>query len=116
LLGNRAALRDAIAAKRAQMACLEAAWVVAAETDIARHLGHAICIDDRGTWDKPTWSRYLAAAEAHEPAFKPRIRRLLDEIASIERLLEAPPRTEQRSRERKSTTVSGGFISDLSHS
>jgi hypothetical protein len=90
LSGNRTALREAVTAKRAQMAAIEAAWVAAAEIDMARHLGHGVRADDRSTWDRATWSRYLAAAEAHEPDFKPRIRRLLTEIESLERLLASP--------------------------
>src|SRR4051794_25505282 len=90
LLGNRAPLRQAIAAKRARIAQLEAAWVAAAEAELARHPRHGIRIDDRATWDRETWTRYLAAAEACEPEFKPPIRRLLDEIAATERLLAAP--------------------------
>ena len=90
LLGNRAPLRNAIAAKRTHIAQLEAAWVAAAEAELAQHPRHGIRIDDRATWDREIWTRYLAAAEACEPEFKPRIRRLLDEIAATERLLAAP--------------------------
>lgn len=46
-------------------------------------------MDDRSTWDKATWSRYLAAA-AHEPDFKPQIMRFLRKINSIETLLAMP--------------------------
>ena len=90
LAGNRAPLQQAIAAKRARMAQLEAAWVAAAELELARHPRHGVRIEERSTWDGETWTRYLAAAEACEPEFKPSIRRLLDEIAATERLLAAP--------------------------
>ncbi|MBV9749386.1 MAG: hypothetical protein JO157_11275, partial [Acetobacteraceae bacterium] len=83
LAGDRGTLRDKLAGKRTQVARLETEWVGAAESDISRHLGHGVRIHDRETWDRPTWTRYLAAAEAHEPLFKPRIRRLLAEIASL---------------------------------
>ncbi len=90
LAGNRTALRDALAAKRATMAALEAEWVSASETDLRRNATGRIRIDDRGTWDKITWDRYLTAATAHEPDYKPRIMRLLREISSLEALLQMP--------------------------
>ena len=88
--GNRAPLMQAIATKRATIAQLEAAWVAAAEAELARHLRHGVRVDDRATWDRETWTGYLAAAEACEPEFKPRIRRLLCEVESLERLLASP--------------------------
>ena len=66
------------------------AWVTAAEADAVRNTIRDVRIDDRGTWDKATWSRYLAAASVHELDFKPRIRRLLREIDSLEKLLAMP--------------------------
>ena len=90
LLGNRQRLRDTLAAKRAAVAALEAAWVAAAEADAARGISRGVRVDDRSTWDKTTWSRYLAAASAHEPDFKPRIMRLLREIENLEKLLGMP--------------------------
>ena len=91
LLGDRSRLTAALAARRASVAELEAAWVAAAETDIVRHLGGGVRIDDRSTWDNATWMRYLTAAEQQEPAFKPRINRLLTEISNLEKLLAMPP-------------------------
>ena len=44
-------------------------------------------MDDRETWDRATWDRYLAAASEHEPDYMPRIRRLLGEITNIDKLL-----------------------------
>jgi hypothetical protein len=90
LSGYRAQLDDALTAKRAAIAGLEAAWVAAAETDAARHAARHVRIDDRATWDKSTWVRYLAAAAVHEPRFKPHIMRLLREISSIETGLAMP--------------------------
>jgi hypothetical protein len=75
-----------LAAKRTAIAGLESAWVAATETDAARHAR----MDDRATWDKSTWVRYLAATAVHEPRFKPRIMRLLREISSIETGLTMP--------------------------
>ena len=90
LLGDRSHLTTSLAARRASVAELEAAWVAAAEADIVRHLGGNVRIDDRSTWDNATWLRYLAAAEQQEPAFKPRIKRLLTEIGNLEKLLAMP--------------------------
>ncbi len=87
LVGNLAQLRAALADKRLLVSRLEAEWVAAAETAIARHLPKHVRLDDRGTWDGPTYHRYLARAERIEPEFKPRLRRLLSEIDSLERLL-----------------------------
>ena len=90
LLGDRLPLRGALATKRAALAALEAAWVTAAEADAVRNSSRDVRMDDRGTWDKATWSRYLAAASAHEPDFKPRIGRQLREIDSLEKLRVVP--------------------------
>lgn len=90
LIGNRTRLRDALAQKRAAVAALEARWVTASERDAARETNRHVRMDNRSTWDKATWSRYLAAAAAHEPDFMPQIARLLREIDSIETLLAMP--------------------------
>ena len=87
LLGDRSRLREALAAKRAQVVSLEAAWVAASEADAARAGNRNVRMDDRSTWDKATWDRNLTAAATHEPDFKPRIMRLLREIDSLEALL-----------------------------
>jgi hypothetical protein len=62
---NHSEFPDALAAKRAAIAILELAWVAVAEADAARGAGRHIRMDDRATWDKPTWARYLAAAAAY---------------------------------------------------
>jgi hypothetical protein len=90
LTGNREPLRRALAEKRAALAGLEVDWVAAAEAEAAGGAGRQVRIDDRSTWDKATWTRYLAAAATHEPVFKPRIMRLLSEIDSLEALLARP--------------------------
>lgn len=87
LTGNLAPLRAALADKWALVSRLEANWVAAAEREVAKHLPTHVRIDDRATWDGPTHIRYLAEAEKVEPEFKPRIKRLLGEIDSLERLL-----------------------------
>ena len=93
LLGNRTALRGAVAAKRAQIVALETDWVAAAETEAGRQAGKGVRTDDRATWDGPFWARYLAAAATIEPTYKPRIKQLLREIDCLERLLAMPSGT-----------------------
>ena len=92
LLGDRSRLRSAVLDKRATIARLETAWVAAAEADAATRRACAVRMDDRETWDRTTWDRYLTAAARHETDYMPRIRRLLGEIATIEKLLALPTR------------------------
>jgi hypothetical protein len=47
-------------------------------------------IDDRATWDRPTWQRYLDAATRLEPDYGPPMRRLLQEIDQLTRLIDLP--------------------------
>ena len=96
LLGDRSRLRSALLDKRATIASLETAWVAAAETDAAVGRARAVRMADRDTWDRATWDRYLAAASNREPDYLPRIRRLLGEIANIEKLLALPSGTAAR--------------------
>jgi hypothetical protein len=96
LLGDRSRLRSALLDKRTTIDQLETAWVAAAEADAAVGRARAVRMDDRETWDRATWDRYLAAASTHEPDYMPRIKRLLGEIANIEKLLALP--SEQATR------------------
>ena len=45
---------------------------------------------DRTRWDRSTWRRYLDAAVRLEHYYMPRMCRLRDEIARLERLLDLP--------------------------
>ena len=90
LLGDRSHLRSALQDKRGTIARLEAAWVAAAEANATAGCARGIRTDNRETWDRATWDRYLAAASQHEPDYMPRIRRLLSEIANLEKLLALP--------------------------
>jgi len=45
---------------------------------------------DRRRWDRAAWSRYLDAAARLESSHSPRVRRLRDDITSLERLLDLP--------------------------
>jgi hypothetical protein len=87
---DRRRLRQAIMDKRAQLAALEMSMVAICEQDAARGLGHGVRIDDRDTWDKATWDRYLAAATCHEPEYMPAMFRILDEIERLKRLMSLP--------------------------
>jgi hypothetical protein len=84
LAGNPTRLHRALATKRAAIAALEAAWVAAAESDAARSAARNVRMDDRTTWDKPTWARYLAAAAAYQDRYLPRLRKLYSETARLE--------------------------------
>jgi hypothetical protein len=43
--------------------------------------------NDRESWDRATWNRYLAAATRLESTYGPRMRRLRREIEQLERLM-----------------------------
>lgn len=84
-------LRAAIAARRARIALIEAEWVATCERCAARNTGRGIHrVEDRETWDRAMWDRYLAAAVDTQPDFLPPLRRLYEEVRRLERL-EAPP-------------------------
>ena len=87
---DRNGLRAGIARRRLALAGLEAGLVAACEKAALRGAPRAVRSDDRGTWDRATWQRYLAAAARFEPAYGPRMRRLLCEIDRLARLLDLP--------------------------
>ncbi len=91
-------IRDAITARRALIARIESAWVSTCEREASRNLAPGVLLDDRETWDKATWNRYLAAAAKSETRFLPRMRRLYDEIARLEAMLALPTTTEAAPR------------------
>ena len=72
---DRAGLCAGIARRRQTFADLEAGLVTACEEAAARGAAHAVRIDDRATWDRATC---------------PRMRRLLQEIDQLARLIELP--------------------------
>ena len=84
---DRPKLEQTIAEYRAALAALEAAMVADCEREAARGAHRSVRIEDRQTWDKPTWQRYLAAAARHEPDYMPGMRRILGYIERLERLL-----------------------------
>jgi hypothetical protein len=85
-----ARLRHSVAARRRRLLDLEVAMVAACEADAAHARAHGVRMDDRETWDRATWTRYLDAAARHEPEFGPPMRRLLQEIDQLERLMALP--------------------------
>ncbi len=91
LIGNLTQLRSALADKRTLIARIETEWVATAETAITKHIPKHVRIGDRATWDGETCKRYMDEAERIEPEFKPRLRRLLGEIDSLERVLSLAP-------------------------
>ena len=87
---DRDRLRAGIARRRQALANLEAAMVAACEQAAARSAAGAVRMDDRATWDRAMWQRYLDVAARLEPDFGPRMRRLLQEIDQLTRLIELP--------------------------
>ncbi len=79
-----------ITARRRQLAELESELVAACEAAAAKQAPRAVRLDDRATWDKPMWHRYLAAAARLEPEYGPAMRRLFQEIDQLGRLAELP--------------------------
>jgi hypothetical protein len=51
-----------------------------------------VLIDDRETWGRAMWQRYLATATQIEPDIMPEMLRLLSEIDRLQRLLMLPMR------------------------
>ena len=87
---DRTQIRDRIAQHRALLAELESALVAACEAAAARHRTGAVSVDDRATWDRAMWQRYLDAATVLEPQYGPPMRDLLRDIDRLERLLTLP--------------------------
>ena len=81
-------IRAVIVAKRAEIANLEADWAAASERAAARSVGCIGRLGQRETWDRSTWSRYLAAAAENQDLYLPRLRRLYAEVQRLERLLD----------------------------
>jgi hypothetical protein len=85
-----AGLRSAVVLRRACLARLETAMVAACEHAAARGRADDVQMDDRATWDRATWQRYLDAAARLEPEYGPAMRRLLQEIDQLNRLMALP--------------------------
>lgn len=80
-------IRRAVAAHRALLADLEAQMIGACDAAAGRGVP-ASAPDDRRGWDRMAWGRYLAAATRLETSYGPRMRRLRDDIARLDCLLD----------------------------
>jgi hypothetical protein len=87
---DRNHLVSGIVSRRGRLADLEAAITASCEAAAVRGAARAIRVDDRGTWDRAMWQRYLDAAARLEPDYGPLMRRLLQEIDRLQRLLDLP--------------------------
>jgi hypothetical protein len=84
---DRSRLREAIAVRRQHLAEREADLVAACEKAVAHHrAGRQIRVDDRTTWDRAAWNRYIETATQLVPAFMPEMLRLIRDIERLERL------------------------------
>ncbi len=79
-----------VALRRARLADLEAQMAEACEAAAAKGDPWASLPGDRRGWDRAAWQRYLDAAMRLEGSYGPRMRRLRDDIARLERLLDLP--------------------------
>ena len=87
---DRSRLREAIAVRRQRLAEREADLVAACERAVAYGAARQIRVDDRTTWDRAAWNRYVGTATRLEPDFMPEMLRLLREIERLERLAALP--------------------------
>jgi hypothetical protein len=87
---DRQYLRDVIAERRAALCALEAEMVSKCEEAAARTAPRGVRLDDRATWDRAMWNRYISAAATLEPDYLPRILRLHAEVDRLERILLLP--------------------------
>ena len=87
---DRRRLREDIAVRRQRLADREADLVAACERAVARGAGRHICVDDRATWDRAAWNRYVGTATRLEPEFMPQMLGLIREIERLERLAALP--------------------------
>lgn len=87
---SREVLRLGVALRREVLAGLEAEMVEACETAAGSGDPRTSAPDDRASWDRDAWRRYLDAAARLEGCYGPRMRRLREDIARLERLLDLP--------------------------
>jgi hypothetical protein len=90
---GRALLTLQIASRRIRLAELEAEMLAACERALLDARPRRSASLDRKRWGRAAWHRYLAAAMRLEAAYGPRICRLRQEIAQLERLTTLLPAT-----------------------
>ena len=86
---SREMVYRAVTLRRARLAELEEQMVEPCDTAAGRGDPTA-APDDRRRWDRAAWDRYLATAARLEDNYGPRMRRLRDDIARLDRLLDLP--------------------------
>ncbi len=84
---SREMIRRAVAVRRELLADLEAQMIEACDAAAGRGVPASVP-DGRRGWDRTAWGRYLAAATRLEASYGPRMRRLRDDIARLDRLLD----------------------------
>ena len=87
---GRSRLCEAIAVRRHRLAEREAELVAAYEKAAAHGAGQDIRVDDRATWDRAAWNRYVDAATRLEHDIMPEMLDLIKEIERLERLVAIP--------------------------
>jgi len=87
---SREVLRLGVALRREVLAGLEAEMVEDCEAAAGLGDPRTCAPDDRALWDRGAWRRYLDAAVRLEAGYGPRMRRLREDIARLERLLDLP--------------------------
>ena len=83
---DRNRLHEAIAVRRQRLAEREVDLVAACAKAVAHDAGRHIRLDDRTTWDRAAWNRYVGMATRLEPEFMPELLRLIRDIERLERL------------------------------
>ena len=87
---NREALLLGITLRREALDDLAAEMVGACEAAAGSGDPRHASMDARRLWDRAAWRRYLDTAARLEPRYGQRMRRLRDDIARLERLLDLP--------------------------
>ena len=88
-------IRHSLMLRRQRLAELEEQMVEGCDAAAERgqHKSATANPRDRRRWDRAAWGRYLDAAARLESSHGPRMRRLRDDIARLERLLDLPVTT-----------------------
>ncbi len=84
---SREMIRHAVAVRRALLADLKAQMIEACDAAAGQGVPASVP-DDRRRWNRTAWGCYLAAATRLEASYGPRMRRLRDDIARLDRLLD----------------------------